>query len=93
MVDKLNPTNQFHPYQPPDATPVAEQPESGIGAMLRKAGLDTTRLNGTSLNQTVTKMRETARRNPGLVLGGIAAAVIGAGLLRRKRTTSATITP
>lgn len=88
MVDKLNPTNQFHPYQPPDATPVAERPETGLGAMLRRAGLDTTKFGGGSLNDTVGKMRDAARRNPGLVLGGIAAAVIGAGLLRRKRMTT-----
>ncbi len=26
VVDNLNPTSQFHPYQPPDATPVSEKP-------------------------------------------------------------------
>jgi len=30
MVDNLNPTNQFHPYQPPEATPMSERPQSGL---------------------------------------------------------------
>src|SRR5258708_147612 len=29
LVDKLNPTNQFHPYQPADAIPHSEVPDKG----------------------------------------------------------------
>ena len=74
MVDNTNPTNQFHPYQPPEETqkPLAG---NGFGDMLNKAGV------GDMLN----KARETARSNPGALLGGLAAVAIGAGLLRRKR--------
>jgi hypothetical protein len=64
MVDKFNPTSQFHPYQPADAVPVAERETGGY--------LD--------------KVRGLAASKPGLVLGGIAAAAIGLGLLRGKRS-------
>ena len=38
MVDNTNPTNQFHPYQPPEETkkPLAG---NGFGDMLNKAGV------------------------------------------------------
>ena len=77
MVDNLNPTNQFHPYQPPTDTPVAERPASGFGSILEQAGLKNVDVNG-SLN----KARDYARANPALVLGGLAAAAIGLGMLR-----------
>jgi hypothetical protein len=65
MIDNTNPTNQFHPYQPPEdkKQPLAG---NGFGDMLEKA-------------------RMTARKNPGALLGGLAAVAIGAGLLRKKR--------
>lgn len=80
MVDNLNPTNQFHPYQPPTDTPVAERQPTGLGGMLSKAGLGNVDLNG-SLN----KVRDYARSNPGMVLGGLAAAAIGLGMMRGRR--------
>ena len=90
MVDNLNPTNQFHPYQPPDATPNTGR-GNGLSDMLRKVGLNSDRLRSigdlmknVDLRQSVDKAREYARRNPALVLGGLAAAVIGAGLMRRR---------
>ena len=69
MVDKTNPTNQFHPYQPADATPHSEEPATGMRDVL---------------NRNVTKARDFARGNPALALGGLAAAAIGLGLLRRR---------
>ena len=69
MVDNLNPTNQFHPYQPVNDTPVAERQSSGLGSM--------------NWQQPMNKVRDYARSNPGKALGALALAVIGAGLVRR----------
>ena len=66
MVDNVNPTNQFHPYQPPTDTPVAERQASGLSSSLNK-------------------VRDYAKSNPGMVLGGIAAAAIGLGMMRGRR--------
>jgi hypothetical protein len=91
MVDITNPTNQFHPYQPVDATPNAEKPVGGLSGVLKNLGIDTS--NFGSVGDTVKNMdmrgsldkaRSYARSNPALVLGGLAAAVIGAGLLRKR---------
>ncbi|MGZ7079227.1 MAG: hypothetical protein ACXVJT_07435 [Thermoanaerobaculia bacterium] len=70
LVDNLNPTNQFHPYQAPDAIPHAER-----GSGLKNVGA----------RRLIDNARAYARKNPALVLGGIAAAVMGAGLLRARR--------
>lgn len=74
MVDNTNPTNQFHPYQPPDAIPQTGS-ESGLGGILKNV----------NVNDYVSKGRDYARKNPALVLGGIAAAVIGMGMMRGRR--------
>jgi hypothetical protein len=92
MVDNLNPTNQFHPYQPPDVnSSSATQTQGGLSGMLSKLGLNTSGLGslGNSLKNvgssaTVTKARDYARGNGAMVLGGLAAAAIGAGLLRKR---------
>jgi hypothetical protein len=88
MVDTTNPTSQFHPYQAPTATPVSEQPPTGVSAMLAKAGVDPDRINGMvrslDVQGSVKKVQEYARINPGKVLGAMAAVVIGIGLLRRR---------
>lgn len=80
MVDNLNPTNQFHPYQPPTDIPVAERQATGFGSILEKAGLKNVDVNG-----SINKMRDYARAKPGVVLGGLAAAAIGLGMLRGRR--------
>ena len=96
MVDKLNPTSQFHPYQPQDAIPATERSTSGLGGILSKLGIDQSKIGawGNSLNRGVSnvdvrggieKARGVARSNAGMVLGGLAALAIGAGLMRRKR--------
>lgn len=89
MVDNVNPTSQFHPYQPQDAVPVAErQKTGGLGGILSGLGIDPARMGalGSSMkNLDMTKARNFARNNGGLVLGGLAALVIGVGLLRGRR--------
>ena len=75
MVDKLNPTSQFHPYQPPEFRSARGGVRGGLGDMIRKAGFD----------GQVNKARDLARSHPGAVLGGLAALVIGAGLMRGRR--------
>ena len=80
MVDNMNPTTQFHPYQRETSVPVAERPETGFNGFLNKVGIDPTTLN--SLN----KVRAYAKANPAKVLGGLAAIAIGIGLLRGRRS-------
>lgn len=91
MVDNTNPTNQFHPYQPPDAIPHTGS-GSGLGDMLRKVGINSDQfgslgnsLKNVNVNDSVNKARDYARKNPALVLGGLAAAVIGMGMMRGRR--------
>lgn len=92
MVDKTNPTNQFHPYSPAEATPHSEEPaESGLRGMLARAGIDTNnlgaigeKLKGFDARQSMSSVRNFARSNPALALGGLAALAIGAGLMRRR---------
>ena len=77
MVDNINPNSQFHPYQPMNDTPAAErQPSGGLAGILGKLG--------GMRNVNMNSVREYARAKPGVVLGGLAALVIGAGLLRRR---------
>jgi hypothetical protein len=77
MVDTTNPTSQFHPYQPQDAVPMSERPKpTGLGGVLNSLGIGQSRIN---------KARSMARNNGGLVLGGLAALAIGAGLMRGRR--------
>jgi hypothetical protein len=89
MVDNVNPTSQFHPYQPQDAVPVADRPKSGgLGNILNSLGIDRSKIGalGSSMkNVDLSKARTMARNNGGLVLGGLAALAIGAGLLRGRR--------
>jgi LPXTG-motif cell wall-anchored protein len=89
MVDNVNPTSQFHPYQPQDAVPAVDRPKTGgLGGILSSLGIDQSKIGalGSSLkNVNVQKARTVAQNNGGLVLGGLAALAIGAGLLRRRR--------
>ncbi|HJQ36203.1 MAG TPA: hypothetical protein VKB93_03600 [Thermoanaerobaculia bacterium] len=95
MVDNLNPTSQFHPYQPQDAVPQTGNATSGLGGILSKLGIDQSKIGawGSSLNNGmrnvdvrggIEKARGVARSNPGMVLGGLAALAIGAGLMRKR---------
>lgn len=90
MIDNVNPTSQFHPYQPPDAIPQTGS-KSGVRGWLRKVGIDQSKIDalsggmrGTNMRGQLGSLRGYARNNSGKVLGGLAALVIGAGLLRRR---------
>ena len=92
MVDNVNPTSQFHPYQPEDSIPqTGSLPKSGLGGILSKLGLDSSKigalggkLKGTDLRGGLNSVRAKAQANPGMVLGGLAALAIGAGLMRKR---------
>ena len=88
MVDNMNPTNQFHPYQPQTSTPHSERPSGGLGSILSKVGIDSSKLGGVmnnpNLRGSVDKARNYARNNGSMVLGGLAALAIGAGLMRKR---------
>jgi hypothetical protein len=92
MVDNVNPTSQFHPYQPQDATPHSDRvAPTGLGGMLSKLGIDQSKidaiggnLRNADVRGQIDKVRTKAAANPGMVLGGLAALVIGAGLMRKR---------
>ena|SRR5687768_14679502 len=93
MVDNVNPTSQFHPYRPETSTPATDSTmNTGLGGLLGKLGFDTSKIGGAikntdvrgGLNNGLTKARAAANANPGMVLGGLAALVIGAGLMRKR---------
>lgn len=88
MVDNVNPNSQFHPYQPQTATPqTGRTSTSGLGGILNKLGIDQSKigaLNNVDLGSSLNKARGMARNNSGMVLGGLAALVIGAGLMRKR---------
>jgi hypothetical protein len=86
MIDNTNPTSQFHPYQPQDAIPASERQKSGgLGGILSNLGIDRNKIGSSLKNVNLSKARTMARNNGGLVLGGLAALVIGAGLMRGRR--------
>jgi hypothetical protein len=86
MIDNTNPTSQFHPYQPQDAIPVSERPKTGgLSGVLSSLGIDTSKVSSSMKNVDLSKARTMARNNGGMVLGGLAALAIGAGLLRGRR--------
>ena len=95
MVDNVNPTSQFHPYQPQDAIPQTGSSSSplqgGLGSILSKLGIDQSKigamggnLKNVDVRGQLDKARGMAQKNPSLVLGGLAALVIGAGLMRKR---------
>ncbi|HEX7150062.1 MAG TPA: hypothetical protein VF618_01145 [Thermoanaerobaculia bacterium] len=53
-----------------------------LGGMLNKFGLNN--LNNVDIRGGLGKMQGMARNNSGLVLGGLAALAIGAGLMRKR---------
>lgn len=79
MVDNMNPTTQFHPYQRETSVPVADRPETGFNSFLNKVGIDPKNL------KSLDKVRSYAKANPTKVIGGLAAIAIGIGLLRGRR--------
>jgi hypothetical protein len=92
MVDNMNPTNQFHPYQRETSVPVADRPQGGLNSILNKVGIDPTsvrslgdQMKNIDINQTVGKARSWAQANPTKLLGGLAAVAIGLGMMRGRR--------
>lgn len=83
MVDNLNPTNQFHPYQRPTDVPVSERPSKGFGGLGSLGNLGN--LSNVNFQGGVNKVRDYARNNPSKTLGALAALVIGMGMLRGRR--------
>lgn len=83
MVDNSIPTNQFHPYQAPDAIPHSDISTGGLGSILKKVGIDESKL-GPMRNMNIDKARGYAQRNPGKVLGGLSLLAIGLGMLRKR---------
>jgi len=78
MVDNVNPTSQFHPYQPVTDVPVRDREESsGLGGIMNKMG-------SVDMNASLGKLRAYTQANPGKVLGGLVAVAIGLGLMRRR---------
>jgi hypothetical protein len=93
MVDNMNPTSQFHPYQRETSVPVAERPLSGLDSVLDKIGIDPTsvrsvrdQMRNFNVNESFGKVRSYAKANPGKMLGGLAALAIGIGMLRARRS-------
>ena len=78
MVDNINPNSQFHPYQPMTETPVSERMNSGLSGMMDS-------MKNFEMKGSVDKVRGVAQKNPGAVLGGLAALAIGLGLMRGRR--------
>jgi hypothetical protein len=88
MVDNVNPNSQFHPYIPQTATPqTGNTPASttGLGGILSKLGIDQSKIG--AMGGSLGNVRTMAQKNPNLVLGGLAALAIGAGLMRKRSMT------
>ncbi|HEX3070890.1 MAG TPA: hypothetical protein VHX14_20130 [Thermoanaerobaculia bacterium] len=92
MIDNMNPTSQFHPYQRETSVPVAERPLTGLDSVLDKVGIDPTsvrsvrdQMRNLNVNDSFGKVRAYAKANPGKMLGGLAALAIGIGMLRGRR--------
>lgn len=93
MVATANPSSQFHPYQAETSVPHTEKPTGGgLDSILNKVGINPdgigalgSKLRNVDVRGGLGSARNYARNNSGMVLGGLAALVIGAGLLRRRR--------
>ncbi|HXH90409.1 MAG TPA: hypothetical protein VNN25_02425 [Thermoanaerobaculia bacterium] len=92
MIDNMNPTSQFHPYQRETSVPVAERPLTGLDSVLDKIGIDPTsvrsvrdQMRNLKVNDSFGKVRAYAKANPGKMLGGLAALAIGLGVMRARR--------
>jgi hypothetical protein len=86
MVDNVNPNSQFHPYVPETSTQqTGNMPSSttGLGGILSKLGIDQSKI-GAMGSGSLKNVRTMAQNNGGLVLGGLAALAIGAGLMRKR---------
>ena len=87
MVDNVNPTSQFHPVSASGCDSRVRAAETGRSRRrLSSLGIDPSKIDADSMkNIDLSKARTMARNNGGLVLGGLAALAIGAGLMRGRR--------
>lgn len=79
MTDPYSPTTQFHPYERPRAVPVADREKSTFGRALESGGIDPAKVRS-----FLDRSRAWARRHPGRVFGGVAAAVLLVSLIRSR---------
>ncbi len=91
MEDNIVPNSNFQPYQPAGVTPHAEDPERWAAGSARKTGVDPERFRNFkervgSMNgrDWLAQLKSFARSRPAMILTGIAVAVIGARLIRRR---------
>ena len=78
MVDNVSPISNFHPYQPVSDVPATEKPPEGWRGLLQK-------VRSIDARGSIGRVREWAKENPALLLGGLAALAIGVGLVRKLR--------
>lgn len=83
MIDNSIPTSQFHPYQKPEIDSPARS--GSLDSVLEKFGVDRKTFSDLTSPESIDKARTFARNNGAILLGGLAVAVIGAGLLFRRR--------
>lgn len=95
MLDNVNPTSNFHPYQPADAVPRTDQPETGLPAIAERVGIDpakfrnfSERMRSRNAQDWLQSLRSFAMSRPGIFLGSIAVAAIAAGLIRKRTAAS-----
>ncbi len=91
MVDTATPISNFHPYRTPAAVPHSEEPEQGLPGVLEKVGVDPDRyrnlrdrVKSMNARDWLARAGEFARSRPAMIITGIAVAVIGARLIRKR---------
>lgn len=70
MIDKVSPTNQFHPYQRETSVPMAKRPRRRLRMRVKRS---------------FARVKAYTKANPTTVLGGLAAAAISFGIMRARR--------
>jgi ElaB/YqjD/DUF883 family membrane-anchored ribosome-binding protein len=70
MIDYLNPTNQFHPYQRETSIPMSQRPQRRMRVRVKRS---------------FDRVRSYVKDNPTAVLGGVAAVAISFGVMRARR--------
>jgi hypothetical protein len=91
MIDNTAPISNFHRYEAPEAVPHSEEPERGLPGVLEKVGVEPERYRNfrarvKSMNgrDWLARLGALARSPTALLITGIAIAVIGVTLTRRR---------
>lgn len=91
MIDNTAPLSNFHRYEAPEAVPHSEEPERGLPGVLEKVGVEPARYRNFRARVKSMNGRDWLARlgafagNPAaLLITGIAIAVIGVMLTRRR---------